>query len=329
MNPKSVPDESRADDTYSFNMVLRERLLELRKLPQFSNNSIAKSLGVSSSIVSQYLNEEGCIYPGDIASLERKITDFLENNARRRASGVDTIASGNTDQMRQALEFIRKTNDCGIILDESGNGKSRAAELYAKNNPTAIYFRTFTWNRAARDAESFMFDVAGKNGYDNRTKRAIHAVNKLQGSDRLVIVDDAHFLHHTALLWWVHFHEATQMPIVFSGTFKLLDSIESDPQIFSRVGLRYEITTKDKTGKLILDDALIKHLINEFIPDANGSLSELVSLCEQVAGQHGHYRSVHKQLKVAVEIKAGKKSITWPQAFRAAHTMLVRNYDLN
>ena len=59
-----------------------------------------------------------------------------------------------------------------------------------------------------------------------------------------------------------------------------------------------------------------------------------MNLCEQVAKEHGHYRSAHKQLKVAEELRCGSyqgkgKRLTYVEAFRAAHSMLVRNYNLN
>jgi hypothetical protein len=59
-------------------------------------------------------------------------------------------------------------------------------------------------------------------------------------------------------------------------------------------------------------------------------VAEIVDLCEQVAREHGHYRSVHKQLKIAVEVKLGsKKPVSYAEAFRIAHGMLVRNYKLS
>ena len=54
-------------------------MLALREQPGWSNNVLAKRLGVNASVVSQYLNEDGCIYPGDIAKLERSIDDMLAN----------------------------------------------------------------------------------------------------------------------------------------------------------------------------------------------------------------------------------------------------------
>ena len=73
--------------TYPCNATLRARLLELREQPGWSNNVIAKRIGVNSSQISQYLNDAGCVYEGDVPKLERSIDDLLDNEARRRASG--------------------------------------------------------------------------------------------------------------------------------------------------------------------------------------------------------------------------------------------------
>ena len=314
---------------FKCNIVLRDKLLALRETPEFSNSKIARRVGVSEAVISQYLSEDGCKYPGDIAKLELKIVDFLDNEARRRASGIAPIKSTEADQIRQALEYIRKTSDAGTILAQSGEGKTAGTELYVKENPTAIYYPVYSWANSKHDAAAFMFQVAGQTGYDNRTKREVHAVNKLRGCERLIIVDTAHNLHHTAFYWWLDFHMATQMPIAFVGIFKLLTIIEADPQLFSRIGYKEEISKKDAEGKVKPDRILLKHMIEELLPKDNNYPPELVDLCAQVAQKRGLYRSVHKQLKLAVEIRSGNKSLTWPDAFRAAHTKLIRHFDLN
>lgn len=308
---------------------LRGQLRDLREQPGWSNNTIAQRIGSSSTAVSQYLNDAGCIYPGDISRLEEKFNDLLANEARRRASDVKTVKSNETEEVRVALEYIRKTTDIGVLIHLSGGGKTRGEELYAEQNPTAILYHCYAWACSKGDAQNFMFRKAGMNGYDNRTPRAVHAVTKLRGSQRLIIVDDAHFLHHTALQWWVHFHEATQMPLALCGIPELLKKIEGDAQIFSRVGLRYDIRGGD-ADTLKADGDLLKHMIKQLAPEAANS-DELVTLCEQVAREHGHYRSVHKQLKLAVEIRQGnaKRNLTYADAFRQAHTMLFRNYNLS
>lgn len=308
------------------NNALRARLIELREQPGWSNNIIAKRAGINTAVVSQYLNADGCKYPGDVTRVERAFEDLLENEARRRASGVETIHGDISEQVRVACEYIRKTSDIGVILAEAGEGKTRAVELYAKDHPTAIHYRTTCWTNDINSVQGLLFDLAGKKDYDGKTRRVLNTVRNLRGSERLIIVDDAHKLTRPALQWWFDFHDATLCPIAFVGTFELLDKLEDDPQRFSRVGLHFEIRNADAG----VDRALLKHMIKQIAPKCDGESTELVDLCEQVAKEHGHYRSVHKQLKVAVEVKLGsKKTMSYADAFRAAHTMLVRNYHLN
>ena len=334
MNIHSHPEHEEREraDIVPCSGVLREKLLALREQPQWSNNNIAKSLGVSSSVVSQYLNDSGCIYSGDVAKLELRIDDFLRNESRRKASGVDTVECDITLQAEKALESIRRRNVIGIIMEKSGVGKTRALELYHQKNPTSIFFATSMWNCTKRDAETFMFKIAGRGGWDGQTKYAIHSINVLRGSGRLIIIDDAHYLHHTALLWWVQFAEATQMPLVFCGIDKLLAVIEADPQIFSRIGPNYRLVSAEggADDKSLVNERIIRQHIGKIAPDINGDLEQLLDYCLQVAAKAGGHRSVFNQLKTAAEIKAlATKPMSWPSAFKSAHEVLIRPYDLN
>jgi hypothetical protein len=69
------------------NNQLRDILLRLRdsKGSTWSNAKFGRHLGVNASVLSQYLNERGCIYAGDIPGLERSIAAFLKMLSRRTA----------------------------------------------------------------------------------------------------------------------------------------------------------------------------------------------------------------------------------------------------
>ena len=265
------PKPATARETFPHDKALREKLLAQRELPGWSSNVIAKKIGVNSSLISQYLNDDGCVYPGDVPKLERSLTDMLENEARRRAGGVETTTSSVTEQVRDAFEYIRKTSDIGVVMDESGDGKTRGIEHYLKgdkdgsgSHPTAIVYRTFAWATGLHDVESFLFDVVGKKNWDGKTKRILNVIKNLLGSERLIIVDDAHKLTRPALQFWFDLHDATLCPIAFVGTFDLIKKLEDDPQRFSRVGLQFEIIKENEGG---IDRGLIKHLIKSIIPD--------------------------------------------------------------
>jgi hypothetical protein len=69
------------------NNQLREILLRLRDSQgsTWDNAKFAQHLGVNRCVVSEYLNERGCLYHGDIPKLERAIGAFLKMLAKRTA----------------------------------------------------------------------------------------------------------------------------------------------------------------------------------------------------------------------------------------------------
>lgn len=307
-----------------FNEVLRQRLLELRASPakdDFSNNKMAKKLGVNPSYVSQYCNGVG--FTGDLAMFERRLEDFFRNEARRKASGVETIATNETRAVASALEILRKLNEIGCIVLDSGGGKTRSEELYLKENPLAIYFQVRSWNNDKKSIEGALFKSVGAAGYNGQVKYAEFLVTKLTGSDRLLIIGDAHKLTKAALQWVVDFWEATLIPIALVGTQALHDLLMSDTQRFSRIQLWNEIKPENPR-------VLITHLAKSLMPEVNGELEMVCDLGEQIVSHEGHYRAVYKQFKLAEEIRvATKKPITHAQSIHSAHTKLLRDWQLS
>jgi DNA transposition AAA+ family ATPase len=306
------------------NEVLRQRLLDLRaglNAAVCSNNKIARKLGVNSSYVSQYCT--GKEFNGDLVLFEKKLEDFFRNEARRRASGVETIATEETRAIGSALEILRKLNEIGCIVLPSGGSKTRGEELYIRDNPLAIHFQVRAWNCDKNSVEGALFKAVGTAGWDGQTKRAEFLVAKLTGSDRLLIIGDAHKLTKAALQWVVDFWEATLIPIALVGTHALHDLLMSDTQRFSRIQLWNEIDPANPRP-------LITHLATSLMPELNGELEPVCDLGEQIAAHEGLYRAVYKQFKLAQEIRASaKKPITAVQAVRSAHTKLLRDWSLS
>jgi DNA transposition AAA+ family ATPase len=321
MQTEESPQEAK---TFPCNEAIRQRLMDFRKTNggPLSDPALGRKIGCSPAILSQWLSPKGNLYTASVSKWERSGEDFIRNDARRRASGVETKDCKVAGLMRSAFELTRKTNDVSMILAEAGFGKTRGIELYHYENPTCILFAVKSWAADKASIEGALFESVGSAGWDGQTKRAVFLAKKLTGSDRLLIVDDAHKLTRPALQWLFDFTDETQIPMALVGTFDLEDKIADDAQRFSRVGLRYEIVPDDPRD-------LIEHLVHTHAPNVGGAFEELCSLCEQVVAEHGHYRSANKQLKLAAELKENaKKPIGWAESFRQAHTLLVRKYKL-
>lgn len=302
---------------------LRRQLMALRDSDGWSNGKVARKMGVSTAQISTYLNEEGCKHEGDTKGFERKAWELLTNEARRKSSGVETVPCDAAEEVLKALAYIKSTNDLGAIIAESGEGKTRGLELYRRENATCITIEVRMWQRNEVAVRRALFGAVD-GGYDQQTPMMAWAVKRLLGSDRLVIVDDAHKLTMPAIQCLADFNDVTKCPVALVGTLQLHEKIKRDPQLFSRVGLGWPAIT---TGT----EKMVKHLVKSMVPDCGEEFSALVGLSKQVAKQHGRYRSVHKELKLAVELHQTKpdKFPTYVEAFRGAHTLLVRNYALS
>lgn len=296
--------------------LLRQRLAAYQQKGGLSQRTIGAKLAVSSSVVSQWLAGS---YPGDVPKLERKVREFLDNEGRRRQAGVETVECPQTMEIRQGLEVIRRTNDVGVIMGEPGVGKTRGIELYRNENPLAILFHVRSWTCDKLAMEGAMTEAV--EGWDKKTRRSVWLVQRLANSDRLLIVDDAHKLTRPALQWIFDLHDATGIPIALIGTFALEDKVADDPQRYRRVGYRTELTPDDPAE-------LVGHLVRTLCPGVNGERAKLEELASAIAGRRGHFGDVHKQLKLAGEIKAKTSSLTWEKAVRAAHTKLFRDQPL-
>lgn len=283
-----------------------------------SNAQLARSLGYSTAVVSQYL---GGKYPGDVERVDKRVKDYLRAYQRRRKSGVATVRCGATRKIATAIEAIRRTNDVGVILAEAGLGKSRAVDHYCEQNPTSLLLQVRGWCNDKHSIEAMIAAELG--GYDGKRKRSLWLIEKLNGGGRTLIVDDAHKLTRPALQWLFDFHDETHCPLALVGIGELEKKVKDDAQRFSRTGLLMRLEADES------DEALIGHLIASLAPQASArEVAELQQLCSQVAEQHGHYRAVYKELKLAAEIKEAKPELSWSDCFRSAHTRLFREYEL-
>ena len=305
---------------------LIRRIEEIKPLWK-SHAKLGQKLGYTPAVITQWL---GGKYPGKVDQVEARVRDYLLNEQRRRLSGVDTIGCEISRELTSAVELARKTNDIGGIIGEPGVGKTRGIDLFCEGdeekgipgNPLAMLFRTTVWRADKDSVESAMMQIVGWTGYNNRVKRAEFLCEKLAGSDRPLLVDDAHKLMPLSLQWFFDFQDATGIPLIFIGGYLLEDKLRADPQRFSRVGFWKELRPEDP-------EALILHLVTTLAPGCvNGERDDLMGLCRQVSDNHGHFRSVFKQLKHAGEIKASLPAESWPKCFRAAHTRLLRDYKL-
>lgn len=293
---------------------LRELLAAARDEDSLTITKMSQQIGYSTSVLSQYLSG---IYPGDTDRFERRAADWLRARDRKKRIGVKLIESEATRTVMAALETIRRTNDVGVIYGDAGIGKTSGVALYLEENPTCVEISLSRWARNDLQIERLIFGAMDSGSWKGNTPRAEFLVEKLRGSNRLLIVDNAHKATAAGLEWLFDLHDETRIPIALVGNEEVIRPIQANDQRFSRVGLKQPVT-------VVRPKALVRHLVQSVAPQF---LGQVETLLEQVAEQHGRFRAVFKGLSLSATL-AEAGGLDPVSAVKAAHQRLVRHYEL-
>ena len=345
--PETKP-ESRTDEKYRFgsypevspalvrakpyNEETRARLEQYQIDARLSNGELAKKLGVHATAVSKYINGKP---EGDVAKLESVAADVLKNAETIRNLDKQPHETSVSRSIASNINTARKTNDFCAIVGPAGIGKTKGLELYLKHNPSAVLITASKWCCNFRDVFHALWRAvetsAWKGGGQTGARKIDFLIAKLKGSDRPLLVDNAHRLRTGAIEFLFDFHDDTDIPICLVGNPEITTVLAMSDQQFSRIGLCKPINSYDKPKEVAL--MVIKQVAPEF--------EVVVDLALKVITQKGHARALRKELSLAQEL-ASKESFrkeladqglraseeVFEAAFKAAHTRLIRNYAL-
>jgi len=295
----------------------RSRLSDYRDRNGLSNRTLGMELGYSSAAVSTYLNDD---FKGDAEKFESAVENILRNEPIRKVVASETFETDVTSMIAGAIVTIMETNDFALIFGAAGIGKTVGAARFVAANPTSILVTlTQDCNNAHYIARELFAAVKSRAFFKSGLNRTEWIRSKFKGSNRLVLVDNAHRMTASARKWLFDFSDSTSCPVVLIGNPEVLDSIKLNDQQFSRIGLAPEVA---------LDPEEIPSIVSRILIQMCPQHAEaLQSYGVKVASQRGHLRALVKEVKLALNfISKGEKDAK--AAFRAAHSQLVRNYDL-
>jgi DNA transposition AAA+ family ATPase len=284
---------------------------------------IARQVGVNDGMISKYLSDDG--YEGDVAALEARIEDVLRSAIKRRAAGdadlVDTVVS---KQIEGVCESIRRSGDVGLIHSPAGLGKSCACRLYSARNPSSILVTVSRWSGSAGGFLSALWDTFDTRRWKGNVSRAAFIAERLSGSRRLLIVDNAHRLSVGALQYLFDLYDATGISIALVGNPEVLEVIKRSDQMFSRVGLVRAVSLGDAKTAARNARQLVDRMLEAYCGDCAASVSDLAG---RIALEQGHFRALGKHLALADDMRRAL-SLDWRTAICEANKSLAVGYRL-
>lgn len=217
---------------------------------RLSQTKIAAEAGLSSTVVSQWLNG---VYAGDIPAVEAKLWRWVETTqAAREQAAAMPAAPGYVDTATGAkviagLRYAQLAGDMAVIYGGAGLGKSEAIRRYAHIAPN-VWHATMT--RASANVVTSLEVVVetlglGAQGGANRLYGAI--CKRVTGTSGLLVIDEAQHLTEAALDQIRAIHDATGLGIALVGNEQVYARMTGGnraaylDRLFSRIGKKVRL----------------------------------------------------------------------------------------
>lgn len=291
----------------------RAELKEFMQLSGKSQRQISKETGVSTSVISQFL--EGT-YTGNNEKVEQTVKQYLKVSKERLNSVQSTVFYEelyNTKNVLFACAYAHKRNDIALVSGDAGAGKTTALEYYTRNNTGVIMV---TADSCTTTATAILKVISEKFGKQTDYKKSVlmkELISHLKGTNRLIIIDEADHLTFQALQAVRNLNDMAKVGVILSGNNKIYRQMlkgqkgEDFDQIRTRIFVR-KMVVNDYTPEEImnifgkLDERSIAFIMEIAMTESLRTAKKLYEIALEYAGAMGealgvkHLRQTREQL---------------------------------
>lgn len=215
--------------------------------------AVSRAIGYDKSggALSQWLSGK---YPGDNERIADAVRGFLRREKAKTLKPKQEISFVMTSTALDAFDVAETCQiggEIGVLIGRAGVGKTFFAKEYTRQN-TGVILIEADLSYTTRDVFMELHRKCGGNGAPSLSKLKDDVIERLRGSGRLVIVDEAEFLPVRAIDLLRRVHDKAGVGILFVGLPRLFEGLISKHNdyayILSRIGV------KGVMGSLGLDD---------------------------------------------------------------------------
>lgn len=297
---------------------IRRQLVETCQRLKISQADAARRAGLKSSTLNLWVNDR---YTGDNARLTAEVDRWLRSLSERaelRQSLIakpDFLRTPTANRIWSMLEQAQFAPDIVVAAGVPGIGKTMTAGAYRAANPN-VWIATM--DPGTRSAHAVLSEIATVMGVvESNAMRLRHTLGeRMQGTQGLLIIDEAQHLTRQALDMLRSFHDRYQIGLALMGNAGLYGGAacgtaeDNFAQFYSRIGDRRKFTAPQPDDiQMILDAYDIDH------PEERRFLA-------QVAAKMGALRSLQKCVTKAAVLAAGAESPVELEHYRAAFAAL-------
>lgn len=241
-------------------------------------DTVSRSLGkgYSAGVLSSFrsMGDDGRTkYTGNAGKVARAVNGYMERHAQQREAYrpdgfVETAVA---KKMLTVIQQAIKLKSMALIASDTGRGKSMvfkaAQEIFTGSVLIRVRRKRRTDHGLLRALHDEMKLRVKGDGYTREQK----IIDTLKGTDRPLLIDEAHQLTPQALEFIRDLNDECEIPIVLGGTRDLMENTQDQDRFFgqfaSRIALRYDVNESARGGKGGFDGPIQKpiHTVNEIV----------------------------------------------------------------
>lgn len=210
-----------------------------------SQGKAGAQLGYSATAVNQYLKGT---YKGDVSGIDKAVVELIERHqSKSKDVPTDFVATPTAKQILEVCGLAHAMNDIYLVIGEAGLGKTMALKEYANSKSNVVLLEvdpTFSAKVLLTELCTTLGLTAARNNHAMMTA----IIDKLKGSDRLLIIDEAELLTHKPLEILRRIHDKSGVGIVLAGMPRLRANLRGArgeyKQLYSRIGLALDIKNR-------------------------------------------------------------------------------------
>lgn len=201
-----------------------------------TQSMLARSIGVSAAQISTYLKGE---YKGDVAGLESKLKDFMNNyKVRDEEDEIKIVTTKDMQMVHFTISEAIIGRDLAVVYGEAGCGKTTAIKEFVRSNPTAVLVEAIP----GMSITSVLTDICAEIGITSskNSEAMIRAIAKeFKRREAVLIIDEAENLTTKTLEAIRRIWDFSQVPTVLVGTHALINNLKGRNgellQLYSRI----------------------------------------------------------------------------------------------
>ena len=242
----------------------------------------AQELGISPGALSSFLSGTYKAPHTIIIRIEDLAAINTQKNVAPTAPAFKDTSISKT--VSQAIRYSHLQGKISVVYGDAGVGKTVAYRNYLENNTLAIGITISPTYASITGVNELIAEQLGVRERVAR-KQTAEIINKLRGSGRVLIIDEAQHLNARALDHLRCISDESGIGICFIGNHqvyrKLLGSQEADfAQMFSRLGMRKQVLV----GNISKND--VQTVFGEMVPEQD-AIEILYRICRTNYGLRG------------------------------------------